>query len=221
MTTLGRELLGGLHAELAGVESRIREHRYLASLETGEVPRPALADLAGEQWTIIASDRRAFALLASRFPGGLAGDFFLQMALGEAEALTLLRSYAEWLGLAETALAAYEPRAGCQAYTAYVSWLALNGSRADVALAFTANLASWGGTCARVARAVRSVYGAGEEAAAFFDFFAVPPEGFAERALAVADEGLAAGESPERARRAARLLQAYELMFWDALAEGT
>jgi hypothetical protein len=34
----------------------------------------------------------------------------------------------------------------------------------------------------------------------------------------VIDEGLAAGESPLRAKRAARLLQAYELMFWDALA---
>jgi thiaminase len=209
MTAPGRELLARLHAELGMVESRIREHRYLASLENGELPRRALADLAGEQWTIIASDRRAFALLASRFPTGLGGEFFLQMAQGEGEALSLLRSYAEWLGLGETALAAYEPRAGCQAYTTYVSWLALNGSRADVALAFTANLASWGGNCARVARALRGAYGAGEEAVAFFDF------------LAVADEGIAAGESPERARRAARLLQAYELMFWDALAEGT
>jgi hypothetical protein len=38
--------------------------------------------------------------------------------------------------------------------------------------------------------------------------------------LAVLDEGLGAGDSPTRAGRAARLLQAYELLFWDTLAEG-
>ena len=60
----------------------------------------------------------------------------------------------------------------------------------------------------------------GSDAAAFFDFFAGPPEDFESRALAVLDEGLAAGDSPLLARRATRLLQAYELSFWDALAEG-
>jgi hypothetical protein len=36
----------------------------------------------------------------------------------------------------------------------------------------------------------------------------------------VLDEGLGDGDSPVRARRAARLLRAYELLFWDTLAEG-
>ncbi len=179
-----------------------------------------LRAMAGEQWTIIASDRRAFAVLASRFPTPVAGDFFLSMAEGEGQAMSLLRSYASWVGLDEVGLHAYEPRAGCQTYTAYVSWLALNGSRADVALAFAANLAAWGDNCGRLARALRERYGAPEEAVAFFDFFATPPEGFEARILAVVDEGLAAGESSARAQRAAPLLQAYEQMFWDTLAEG-
>jgi hypothetical protein len=55
---------------------------------------------------------------------------------------------------------------------------------------------------------------------AFFDFFAGPAEDFEARALQVLDEGLAASDSPALARRATRLLQAYELSFWDALAEG-
>ena len=55
---------------------------------------------------------------------------------------------------------------------------------------------------------------------AFFDFFASPAEDFEARALQVLGEGLAAGDSPVLARRATRLLQAYELSFWDALAEG-
>ena len=39
----------------------------------------------------------------------------------------------------------------------------------------------------------------------FFEFFAEPSAGFEQLALAVADRGLAAGESAARARRAARL----------------
>ena len=50
-------------------------------------------------------------------------------------------------------------------------------------------------------------------------FFVEPAPGFEEHALAVADQGLVAGDSPTRARRAARLLQAYELLFWDTLAD--
>jgi thiaminase len=218
--TSAGELLADTHARLADAERAIRSHRFLDAVAERAVPEERLRALAGEQWTIVASDRRAFALLASRFPAHVSGDFFLSLAAGEGEALSLLRSYASWLGLDEGALDAYEPRAGCQAYTAYVSWLALNGSRADVALAFAANLAAWGDNCRRLARALRGRYGAPEEAVAFFDFFATPPEGFEDGTLAVVEEGLAAGESSARAQRAARLLQAYELLFWDALAEG-
>jgi hypothetical protein len=54
----------------------------------------------------------------------------------------------------------------------------------------------------------------GTEAVAFFDFFAEPPAGFAHEALAL----VATGEAVS-ARRAARLLQAYELLYWDTLAD--
>jgi hypothetical protein len=101
-----------------------------------------------------------------------------------------------------------------------VAWLALNGSRADVVLAFLAKLAAWGENCGRVAEAPRARYRASDEAVAFFEFFASPPADFERRALAVLAAGLGEGDSPERARRATRLLQAYELSFWDAMAEG-
>jgi hypothetical protein len=90
----------------------------------------------------------------------------------------------------------------------------INGSRAELALAFLANLAAWGENCRRLAGLLRDRYDT-----SFFDFFAEAAAGFEERALAVADQGLAARDSPTRARRAARLLQAYELLFWDTLAD--
>jgi hypothetical protein len=71
-----------------------------------------------------------------------------------------------------------------------------------------------------VADALRARYRAGDEVVSFFEFFASPPPGFEPRALAVLAAGLGDGESPERARHATRLLQAYELSFWDAMVEG-
>jgi thiaminase len=206
-----RELVEQLRPELAPVEQAIRGHRYLSAAPSAA----SLLAFVAEQRVILASDRRAFAQLAARFPGGAAGDFFLEMAQGEGEALVLLARLAGSHGLAEEELRQHELAAGCQAYTAFVSWLALNGSQADVAVAFMANLAAWGEACGRLGELLE-----GRCDTSFFAFFARPAPGFAERALEVADEGLAAGEDPARARRAARLLQAYELMFWDTLADG-
>jgi thiaminase len=214
------ELVVTTQRELAGVEEAIRSHRFLELLRTGRVPRERLRALAGEQFAIVSSDRRSFAQLAARFPSGLAGAFFLGMAEGEGAALEKLDELADWFGMTEEDVRTHEPHPGAQAYPAFVAWLALNGSRADVVLAFLANLDAWGENCGTVAGALRESYGASDDAVAFFDFFANLPEDFEPRALAVLDEGLAAGDSPVLARRATRLLQAYELSFWDALAEG-
>jgi len=209
-----QELLDLLRGELAATEQAIRGHRYLAAVEQGRVCEESLRRFAGEQYHILSADRRSFAHLAARFPAPPAGDLFLSLAQGEGEALRRLGGFAAGLGLGEEELHRYRPNPGCHAYTAYVAWLALNGSRAEVALAFLANLAAWGASCRRMAEALSPRHDV-----SFFDFFATPSAGFEERALAVADQGLAEGDSPERARVAAGLLQAYELWFWDALAD--
>jgi thiaminase len=214
------ELVEQTQRELGATADAVRSHRFLERLRARDVPRERLRALAGEQHAIVSSDRRSFAQLATRFPAGLAGEFFLGMAESEGLALGKLRGLADWLGLTDDDLGAYEPHPGAQAYPAFVAWLALNGSRADVVLAFLANLAAWGENCGQVATALREAYGAGDDAVAFFEFFANPPENFESRAMAVLGEGLTAGDSPVLARRATRLLQAYELSFWDALAEG-
>jgi thiaminase len=218
--TAASELVAQTRRELGETADAVCAHRFLERLRARGVPRVRLRALAGEQFAIVSSDRRSFAQLATRFPAGLAGELFLSMAQSEGRALDRLRGLADWLSLTDDDLRAYEPHPGAQAYPAFVAWLALNGSRADVVLAFLANLAAWGENCGQVAAALREAYGASEDAVAFFEFFANPPEDFEPRAVAVLDEGLAAGDSPVLARRATRLLQAYELSFWDALAEG-
>ncbi|HEV8650825.1 MAG TPA: transcriptional regulator [Actinomycetes bacterium] len=213
------DLLADVQAELEPVERAVRGHPFLTALAEGRVARDRLADLAAEQQSIIGSDRRSFAFLAARFPAAPAGDLFLGLAQGEGTALEHLAGFARWLGLDPASLGDREPSARGQAYTAFVAWLALNGSATDVAVAFLANLAAWGENCGRVSAALAGQHDAGPEATAFFDFFATPAPGFREHALAVVQAGLAAGDPPAQARHAARLLQSYELMFWDSLMD--
>src|SRR6185437_12930012 len=76
------------------------------------------------------------------------------------------------------------------------------------------------GYCGRVAEALVTRYDLSERAVGFFRFFATPAPGFTEQATSVGAARLAAGEDPQEAVRAALALHAYEIAFWDALADG-
>jgi hypothetical protein len=214
---LASDLLGRVREE---VFARPARNRFVDLLEAGGVPRERLTWLAGEQFRIVGSDQRSFALLAARFPEPPAGEMFLSLAQGELHALRLLADFAAALGWGERDLRAYEPRPLAQAYPAFLAWSALSGTCSGVALAMLANLEEWGGYCGRVAEALLARYGLPEQAVGFFRFFAGPAPGFTEQATAVVAAGLAAGEEPQEAVRAALALHAYEIAFWDALADG-
>jgi hypothetical protein len=214
---LAQELVLRARAEIAAASTG---NRFLDLLEAGAVPRERLVWLAGEEYRIVGSDRRSFALLASRYPERPAGEMFFSLAQGEGEALALLQDFATALGLGEKDLKSYEPRPMAQAYPAYLAQRAAFGTAGEVALAMLANLEEWGAYCGRTAVALRARYGFDESAVGFFRFFAESPPGFAEQAEAVIAAGLASGDYPEETAQAARFLHAYETAFWDALAEG-
>ena len=213
----GSDLIGRVREQVGARASR---NRFVDLLEAGGVPRERLTWLAGEQFRIVASDRRSFAVLAARFPEPPAGEMFLSLAQGELHALRLLSDFAAALDWQEQDLRAYEPRPLAQAYPAYLAWSALFGTCSGIALAMLANLEEWGGYCGRVAEALVVRYDLSEPAVGFFRFFAEPASGFAEQAASVVAAGLSAGEPPQEAVRAALALHAYEIAFWDALADG-
>ena len=214
---LASDLVGRVREQVAAGANR---NRFVDLLEAGDVPRDRLTWLAGEQFRIVGSDQRSFALLAARFPDPPAGELFLSLAQGELQALRLLADFAAELGWGERELRAYEPRPLAQAYPAFLAWSALFGTCSGVALAMLANLEEWGGYCGRVAEALVTCYDLSERAAGFFRFFTTSPPGFTEQATSVVAAGLAAGEDPQEAVRAALALHAYEIAFWDALADG-
>nr|WP_282798238.1 transcriptional regulator [Streptomyces sp. CC224B] len=196
---------------------------FVPLVADGTADRGAVAALALEQCRIIPADRRSFLHLAARsadagLPAGAA--FFGALAEGETLASDRLGALLAACQVGERQAEEYVPTAGCQAYPAYVAWLALNGEPADVVLALTANFAAWGGYCAALAGALRARYGFPDEACAFFDLFAEPSPDLGRSALAALEEGVSRGTiTPRTALRQGRLLQEYEGMFWSSLAD--
>ena len=92
------------------------------------------------------------------------------------------------------------------------------GSDGEVAGAFLVNFAAWGANCREMSKALQTRYGFTKEDVAFFELFAnIPP--FEKEVLPVIQSAIGRGVNPALIHRAARMLQAYELMFWDAIAE--
>ena len=203
--------------DLADVEECIKGNSWLAEMEAGRLSVGGLRAFAGEQLQIIPSDQYSFEMLAQRFPADPAHGYLACLAAGERAALCALEAFATAVGLGGVACQDYEPVPGCQVYPSYVARLARDGTPAEVACAFLVNLDAWGSCCARIADALPSNYELTSADCAFFAHFADPSTELEQASLAVIDAGLAEGADPAAIARAARLLQAYELLFWDSL----
>jgi hypothetical protein len=214
MTRSATDLLEEIQRELAPGEG---ENRFVPLVEAGTAPLSAIGALAAEEQRIVTSDWRSFLTLAARSPEPAARGFFTALATGESLALPMLSPLAQAAGLDDAALRAYQPRPGCQAYPSFLAWLALNAEPAAAILAILANFAAWGEYCAAIGAALRKHYGFGDEACGFFDFFATPVPELTEQALTAVQAGLDTGVALDAARDHGRLLQGYELMFWNSL----
>ena len=213
-----RELLQKIRTGLKPLEEKILHHRYLEALQTGRVTREKLRIFAGQQYHIIASDLRSIALLLSRHGNLASRPYILAVLEGENAAFEALAKFAHALEMSDEELNASEPIPAALAYSAFVAWLALYGSDAELAAAFSVNLPAWGANCSRISAALQTHCGLASDAVAFFDLFAnLPPAD--TTALSVVQGGLDRGVASALIERAARLLQGYELMYWDSMAE--
>ena len=156
-------------------------------------------------------------------------DLFQFLLGGEIYAAPLLLAYAKTVGLDEASLRAlvtasdseYRISAKAQAYPSYWARLALSGQRAAGAAACAVNFPAWGDMCRRLFEALSDVdrgdYGyasVDDEGLAFIKFFATPIEDLDLMAAAIIEEE---GSSYEELVEPVRLLQEYEIMFWDAI----
>jgi len=212
VTTTATELLDAVrHRAHAGAQP----NRLVPLIASGDAPLSTVGALAAEEVLIVASDRRSFLHLAARAEEPHATGFLASLGQGESMALATLPALLRATGMTGE----YEPEPGCQAYPAYLAWLSLNGAPADVILALLVNFDAWGGYCATVAKALRGHYGLDDEACGFFDFFATPVPELTAQGLAAVQAALDGGADLRAGRRYARLLSAYEISFWNTLAD--
>lgn len=212
------QLIEKIRSDLKPVDERILSHPYLRALAEGRVSLDSLKVFAGQQHHIISSDLRSIALILSREGMRCSRRFLMNVLQGEAAALDALHAFAGALGMNIGDLDGFEPVPAAHAYCTFVAWLALYGSDAELAAALLVNFPAWGANCGRMRKALRENYGFAPSVLTFFDLFAdMPP--FEREAIALIQDALERGISAGLIHRAAPMLQGYELMFWDAMAE--
>ena len=177
-------MLQKIRTGLKPLEEKILRHRHLEAFQTSRVAREKLRIFADEQYHIIASDLRSIAQLLCRH-GNLASRLYILAVLeGENGAFEALAKFAHALEMSDEELSASEPIPAALAYSAFVAWLALYGSDAELAAAFAVNLPASGANCGRISAPLKAQYRLGPEAVSFFDLFAdLPPSD--DTALAV------------------------------------
>jgi thiaminase len=217
MTDAG-QFVRAVREDLKEIDNYIRAHPYPEVLRKKEVSLEALRAFPGHQYHIISSDLRSLALLVQRFGDSTARDFLLGVLEGERKGLDGLLIMARKLEMSEEELRNYEVTAEGFAYTTFMAWQALYSSAAEFVIGILVNFAAWGHNCGRMSHALRASYGFAEEETIFLDAFANMPS-FEEVALDIIQDGLDRGEETRRLQRSARLFQAYEKMFWDAVSE--
>ena len=205
---------------LKPIEGRLFEHPFLRKVENKEYSKKQMALLPQEEYYIVASDLLSSRHLADRFKDGPSGRFFSSLVENEEFAQKNIVMLAEALGCSQADIDEYEPDPFCQVYPSYFARLALHGSEAEVLVAFASNFSVWWSACRRVAIALENLYDVPKEATAFLNPFnkVPPPETpFDDLTVDAIKRGLAQGVKEKEIIRVARIIQQYELFFWDAL----
>jgi len=100
-----------IQVDLKKTEHRIREHRYLTILDTGQVSREALRAFPGHQYHMWQTLVRSAAQFVQRFGDRPYGGFFVGDLEAEIESRTGILDLARKLDMSEDDLRLYQPTA--------------------------------------------------------------------------------------------------------------
>lgn len=197
---------------LAPLNTKILNHPYVSEAEQGTLSKDKVKAFAANQYYIISRDAKSLALMVSRSTSSEEFTFFNTVFKGDEEALSLLIAMADAMGLDSVVLEEYTPIPEAVVYSHYLTALAHFASPGEQAVALIVNLPVWGSNCKRLAKAFRTSYQI--EETAFLNLFAQPTELLEQHALSIIDHYL---YQETQLQRVARLIQAYELMFWNGI----
>lgn len=195
-------------------------HPIVRDAERGNLGMDALERFVGEQYYMIKSDLRSLAHLYSRYADGDNGEFFRTLLRSETISLNLLLRLGRRLGLSETLIKRHEPRPGGQAYPSYLARLSHYGEDIEVAAAFAITFPTWRIITSKLRKFLHNNYGFSEEEVAFLNYFSSPQPGFEEAARRVIELGLRRGIEYDTIARSVRLMEGYQVMFWDSVYRG-
>jgi len=203
-------------SDLSNIIDAILNHPYLYALEKKELSKVKLEIFVCEQYHIITNDKRNFAYTISKTSSEIASQLFIDCLNVELIAIGNLMFMAEELMIDKRKIEDYEQLAGCQAYTNYLTRLAVYGSDVEILTALLIDLPVWGANCSKISSILKKNYGFGEKSCIFLDKFACPlPEEFVNKSKELI--GIAMLEHEKSLQTAARLILDYELCFWDTI----
>lgn len=194
-------MLHEIREKLKEINERILNHSFIKMAYEGKLTERQIREFFNQQWYIVNHDVRSLAIMVSRSTSEEELDFFVSAMEGDYNALKLLKDQVKPPVI---------PNPQSVAYTHFLSWLALYANAGEQALALVINLPIWAQNCKRLSEALKKNYGFNNTE--FLD-------SFASMDFTVLDNKAEKIISKYKGRyeEIAKLIQAYELMFWDSL----
>jgi len=211
-----RELLESVRKELEPLNASVLGCRFLTKAERGELSVDDLRLFAENQLYIVSHDARSLSLMASRAGDPEEAEYFAELARSDLMALRALREMALELGIGQKPLHELRIVPHAVDYTHFLAFLAAHGNPGEQAFALIVNLPVWSAACSRLLNAVRSRHDL--RRTEFLELFANVPSWVEEVGLRVCERYVE--RHGESMRFFARLIQEYELSFWEGLGGG-
>lgn len=189
----------------------------LESAARGTLDQDALRRLVGTEAQAHRAELAAYGTMLARFPSRPAADLFIQLAQLVYEAQPKLQACARALGMGEVGFARQPAQPATYSFSGTLSWLAVQGSQAAVALASYTDMRVYFPGCTQFVRRLRETgVDAPPEFLAYYD-----DEGsddLCRLALEVVQDGLEHGDDGADAVFCARLLEESIGDFWQSAA---
>lgn len=219
-----KEIIASLRKEPFSLETdeKLANHPVVQEARAGTLSLKVVERFLCEQYHIIAADTRTMEHLVARFEANeVLREYFQFFLAGEKMGYGKLLNMAKAMKLSESDLENYEPQANAQGYPSYLCRLAHYGEAPQIAAAIAVNFPAFGQMCSSLADSLKKNYNMKEEDVDFVRFFAAGDldEGAVKaiEAYNTNEKGKLNEVHYKDIKRAVRLLQAYEVMFWDSI----
>jgi thiaminase len=202
-----KEFLLKIRKELEKENEKIINHPLIKEAEEGKLKFEKIKNFVSQQIYIVNHDLRSLAIMLSRSKYDDEVEFFYTLISGDYEALKRLKLLAE-----EIKVDFSEPIPMAIAYTHYLAWLANYANPGEQVAALVINLPVWGEACKKFGKALKEKYDI--KNIGFFELFSGPFDKIEEMAIKIMERYK---DSLSNMEKCAKLIQSYELMFWNGI----